>query len=850
MSRWSDKDDKSSLEAAAEAAAKVNAMLIAKGALKPSQLSQQRPSKQNVISTTGNMAVAEVEINDVPIGCRNMLTRGSTQEEISKASSAGVSTRGRYLSPQERSQVGAGDRPLYLCVQGPTKESVDIAVHRINEIITNYKNKGTRFSPANLPPQRPPMHGPNPADMGPRHAVPPQFIAQPPVMPQPQTVTVLQDKLYIGLEHAPPSFGVKEKMLGPEGSYLQHIQVETGAKVILRGKGSGFLDFNSQGRESLEPMHVFLEHPSPVILGQAKQLAENLIQTVQQDYAQFQQALAAMPSGAATLLAGLSQQTSLPGTLINPVPTMAPPPMAQQFSSPGSTTRIMVPTSLGTPVQNMQEMMTMSAPSAVLTAPPPLLMQAPTGPPPQILGPPHLGPDVNPLVNTMQPEVQIVTQSTLVPVSSSWGPPPSSVQMNATSTPPVMPASSVIYTSPVVSTTYTYHPPTRDTYHPPTREEHKRRFTEEKLEEKVPENLLGYEHGPPHLANLVVQGPPQDGQNSAPKLPPPHQSQVSEMFSGTQIVSSSSQPVYTTSLVPMPSDDRGSPFTRYTTTEHTGDSSDKQLMPPPPLPASLKRSSFEKPGGGDRKKSKGSEYGDEEDEEDKQRGRGKYQYNQYSNAPQLYTQTEPDHFTDQRPPDSEQGYQFQISQQQPITEQYQFSPNQQPGTVTHILPPPPSSPGPPTIISTLPSHLYSQQPMYSISPSQSPPHPYTQDAMPSSGQQFTTVPHTITITGPPPPQSTDHILQPPPEQRLQQEEIPPPPMEQMQAPQGYSNMPPPISSGQYFSPQSMPLMAPPTQPPVSYAPPPPQVQQQMQAPQQPPNYPPPPPPGLPYYITN
>lgn len=471
----------------------------------------------------------------------------------------------------------------------------------------------------------------------------------------------------------------------------------------------------------------------------------------------------------------------------------------------------------------------MSGPSVLTAQPPPMLMQTQQAPHHHMLGPPQLGPDVNPLVTTVQPEVQLVTQSTLVPVSH-WGPPHSNVQIfSTTSAPPVMSLSSVITSSPAVSSTYTYHHSSR--------EEHKRRFTEEKLEEKVPENLLGYEHGPPHLANLVVQGPPpQDVQNTGSKHPV-YQPHVSEMYSGAQMVSSSPQPVYTTTIISAPADDRNSPYARYTP-DPPGDNTDKQLMPPPPLPASLKRSSYEKPGGSDRKKSK--EYG-EEDEEDKHRGRGKYQYNQYSNAPQLYPQADSEQYPDQRP-DSETGYQYQ-PQHQPITEhQYQYTSSHQPATITHMLPPP--SHGPPSIMSTLPSHLYSQQPMYSISPSQSPPNPYTQEVLTSSGQ-YATMPHTITIAGPPPPPTPDHMLHHQPDSRLQPEEMPPPQMEQMQAPQGYSNMPPPISSGQYMVTQSMPLMAPPTQPPVSYT----QVHTPMSS-HQPHSYPPPPPPGMPYYLTS
>uniref|UniRef100_A0AAG5DTR5 KHDC4/BBP-like KH-domain type I domain-containing protein n=1 Tax=Anopheles atroparvus TaxID=41427 RepID=A0AAG5DTR5_ANOAO len=239
-----------------------------------------------------------------------------------------------------------------------------------------------------------------------------KIVSSPPptIVSSPTGTTMCVAKLMIGLDHAPPAFNVRSRVLGEGGTNLNYIRTETGALVTLQGRGSMHLDPQTM-QEAPEPLHLFIEHPALDGLQCAKQLAKNLIETLQEELSFFQENnvpkanFQLMPQ---TNIVQTSQVTQMPplmrtqhvtqpnGIIHQPPPTVLPPqsfvqhPPALPQSQPPPPQIIQQPPTIiqsHVPVQIHQQPNNVVI-SQIQTAPPPQLANVSNPPPGTQIRPP------------------------------------------------------------------------------------------------------------------------------------------------------------------------------------------------------------------------------------------------------------------------------------------------------------------------------------------------------------------------------------------------------------------------------------------------------------------------------
>jgi hypothetical protein len=162
-------------------------------------------------------------------------------------------TKGTWLP--DRSKATDKDPPLYLHIVGTTQEICDAGVAAVEKLlasdlgplVTNFRDRQREEQPRE------------------RRKWP-------------------EERIPVGLESL-RNFNIRAKIVGPQGLFVKHIQQETGARVQIKGVGSGFIESDT-GRESDEPMHVHISGPEQIMVDQAKDLADDLLVVVREKWAE------------------------------------------------------------------------------------------------------------------------------------------------------------------------------------------------------------------------------------------------------------------------------------------------------------------------------------------------------------------------------------------------------------------------------------------------------------------------------------------------------------------------------------------------------------------------------------
>ncbi|KIJ29117.1 hypothetical protein M422DRAFT_188940 [Sphaerobolus stellatus SS14] len=238
----------------------------------------------------------DMDINDVRN--RYVLTKGSTQQQIHDETGATITTKGVWYP--DKSRATEKDPPLYLHITAATKDALDKAMDKINELIT--------------------------MDMG--SLVEDKKTDRRRKWPE--------EKIPVGLETL-RNFNVRAKVVGPGGMFVKYIQQETGTRVQIKGLGSGFVDTET-GRESDEPMHIHITGPDELQLARAKNLTEDLLEVVRSEHAKargmLQQQQLELHQAQMQYAAYSGYGPPPPGEAPPPPPGEAPPPPPPDGSQP------------------------------------------------------------------------------------------------------------------------------------------------------------------------------------------------------------------------------------------------------------------------------------------------------------------------------------------------------------------------------------------------------------------------------------------------------------------------------------------------------------------------------------
>ncbi|KAI5290852.1 hypothetical protein KEM54_000266, partial [Ascosphaera aggregata] len=278
------------------AAARINAQIHAKQASEPSTAraagasgsptgTQGAGSLNKEIYVEDGDYIKDIEVND--LRNRYTLTKGSTQKMIKDETGAvyqDVTTRGSYLPDKsmatptvslrfierfEYSESAAltsilQNPPLYLHVTSTTKEGLEKAVARIEELMK-------QELPNLVDERRFRRREPEPIERD-------EFGRR----------KWPEEKIPVDLEPI-PGFNLRAQVVGQGGAYVKHIQQETRCRVQIKGRGSGFVE-HSTGRESDEPMYLHVAGPDPKDVQAAKELCEDLLANVKEQYERFKEA--------------------------------------------------------------------------------------------------------------------------------------------------------------------------------------------------------------------------------------------------------------------------------------------------------------------------------------------------------------------------------------------------------------------------------------------------------------------------------------------------------------------------------------------------------------------------------